>query len=70
MFSAEFKDFLASHGMETTEDVSETEESDASLLETSNTNYSDEVRRLLNKDVSLSTSLQVCVHGVSDIALN
>ena len=58
-FSAEFKDFLASHGMEAAEDASEAEESDASLLETSNTNYSDEVRRLLNKDVSLSTSLQV-----------
>ena len=58
-FSAEFKDFLASHGMEAAEDASEAEESDSSLLETSNTNYSDEVRRLLNKDVSLSNSLQV-----------
>jgi len=60
--SCEFKEFLASHGMEAAD---ESELSDSSLLETSS-NYSEEVRRLLGQDVKLSTSLQAVMDGEDD----
>ena len=58
--SSEFKDFLASQGMEAAGEESEL--SDASLLETSGS-YSEEVRRLLGKNAQLSTSLQTALDG-------
>merc|ERR550539_573197 len=57
--SSEFKDFLASQGMEAAD---ESEVSDGSLLETSGS-YSEEVRKLLGKNAQLSTSLQAALDG-------
>ena len=57
--SSEFKDFLASQGMEAAD---ESEVSDGSLLETSGS-YSEEVRKLLGKNAKLSTSLQAALDG-------
>ena len=57
--SSEFKDFLASQGMEAAD---ESEVSDGSLLETSGS-YSEEVRKLLGKNATLSTSLQAALDG-------
>merc|ERR1719500_2214374 len=56
--SAEFRAFLADHGMEAPD--GEGSESESSVLESS---YSDEVRRLLRSDQSLSTSLQAVLDG-------
>jgi len=56
--SDEFRAFLADHGMEAPD--GESSESESSLLESS---YSDEVRRLLRSDQSLSTSLQAVLDG-------
>ena len=60
--SSEFKEFLASHGMEAAD---ESEASDGSLLETSATaaSYSEEVRKLLGREAALSTSLQAAMDG-------
>ena len=58
--SSEFKEFLASHGMQP--EGGESDLSDGSLLETSGT-YSEEVRRLLGKNAKLSTSLQATLDG-------
>ena len=63
--SAEFKEFLASHGMEADEDESEDE---GSLLETSSS-YSEEVRRLLGRDTQLSDSLQAAMDGEEEPVL-
>ena len=65
--SSEFKDFLASHGMEAAGE--EGEVSDESLLETSGS-YSEEVRRLLGKDALLSTSLQTALDGGDPTSTN
>jgi len=56
--SDEFRAFLADHGMEAPD--GEGSESESSVLESS---YSDEVRRLLRSDQSLSTSLQAVLDG-------
>ena len=60
--SSEFKEFLASHGMEAAD---ESEASDGSLLETSAAaaSYSEEVRKLLGREAALSTSLQAAMDG-------
>ena len=56
--SEEFKEFLSSQGMEAAEDESVV--SDTSLL---GAGYSEEVRRLLGRDASLSNSLQAAMDG-------
>ena len=62
--SNEFKEFLSSHGMEAADTIDTAEdESEDSVLEISNSNYSEEVRRLLGKNVALSTSLQAAMDG-------
>jgi len=57
--SEEFRAFLSEHGMEPGQEESDSE-ADDSVMERS---YSEEVRRLLRSDQSLSTSLQAVLDG-------